>query len=567
MSGWLIDTLIWTGVLIALVLVIRRPVAKAFGPGMAYALWALPMGRLVMPPITLPAWLAPEKPVAVEAGPPANSVDFAPVAFEPAAMAEPAEEASAPLPELGAIDWEWLASATLALWLAGAAVFLAIRFRHYFALRDELIEEGREVGRIAGPIAPIRLLETEGTRAPLAFGVLDPVIALPPDFMAQPDRTARDLALEHELAHHRGLDLIINVAVQPLFALHWFNPLGRYGWLALRRDQEAACDARVLAARGQRERAAYARLIASFAAGPNVALAAPMACPVLGEQSIIHRLRSLKMSDLSPRRRLAGRLALGAAVLALPLTASISYAEASAPEAPVAPEAPQTPGDAPQPPQPPAPPQPPEAPPAPAPEAIETVDPDTATPQVFYEEESEYVTISEDKNGKRRKVIIKRVTDGDGKTVSKDERAIALGTHTEVIRAKRADGEMSEEEIEAIMVEVREGLAAADRALKDVPAIVAEAMAEAGSDTMVKQRTVIEMKCDPASDEVATTSTDADGVTVVRLCQPRVMEQALEGIREARRSIAENHEMSASMRKKVLRELDRQIDSWEDAAS
>ncbi|MEE4338513.1 M56 family metallopeptidase [Erythrobacter sp.] len=567
MSGWLIDTLIWTGVLIALVLVIRRPVAKAFGPGMAYALWALPMGRLVMPPITLPAWLAPEKPVAVEAGPPANSVDFAPVAFEPAAMAEPAEEASAPLPELGAIDWEWLASATLALWLAGAAVFLVIRFRHYFALRDELIEEGREVGRIAGPIAPIRLLETEGTRAPLAFGVLDPVIALPPDFMAQPDRTARDLALEHELAHHRGLDLVINVAVQPLFALHWFNPLGRYGWLALRRDQEAACDARVMAARGQRERAAYARLIASFAAGPNVALAAPMACPVLGEQSIIHRLRSLKMSDLSPRRRLAGRLVLGAAVLALPLTASISYAEASAPEAPVAPEAPQTPGDAPQPPQPPAPPQPPEAPRAPAPEAIETVDPDTATPQVFYEEESEYVTISEDENGKRRKVIVKRVTDGDGKTVSKDERAIALGTRTEVIRAKRADGEMSEEEIEAIMVEVREGLAAADRALKDVPAIVAEAMAEAGSDTMVKQRTVIEMKCDPASDEVATTSTDADGVTVVRLCQSRVMEQALEGIREARRSIAENREMSASMRKKVLRELDRQIDSWEDAAS
>jgi len=567
MSGWLIDTLIWTGVLIALVLVIRRPVAKAFGPGMAYALWALPMGRLVMPPITLPAWLAPEKPVTVEAGPPANSVEFAPVAFEPAAMAEPAEEASAPLPEIGAIDWEWLASATLALWLAGAAVFLVIRFRHYFALRDELMEEGREVGRITGPIAPIRLLETEGTRAPLAFGVLDPVIALPPGFMAQPDRTARDLALEHELAHHRGLDLVINVAVQPLFALHWFNPLGRYGWLALRRDQEAACDARVMAARGQRERAAYARLIASFAAGPNVALAAPMACPVLGEQSIIHRLRSLKMSDLSPRRRLAGRLALGAAVLALPLTASISYAEASAPEAPVAPEAPQTPGDAPQPPQPPAPPQPPEAPPAPAPEAIETVDPDRATPQVFHEEESEYVTISEDENGKRRKVVVKRVTDGDGKTVSKDERAIALGTRTEVIRAKRADGEMSEEEIEAIMVEVREGLAAADRALKDVPAIVAEAMAEAGSDTMVKQRTVIEMKCDPASDEVATTSTDADGLTVVKLCQARVMEQALKGIREARRSIAENREMSASMRKKVLRELDRQIDSWEDAVS
>jgi len=82
--------------------------------------------------------------------------------------------------------------------------------------------------------------------------------------MAQHDRAARDLALAHELTHHRGGDLLVNVLVQPLFALHWFNPLGRYGWLALRRDQEAACDARVMARRSAQERAAYAALIAPF---------------------------------------------------------------------------------------------------------------------------------------------------------------------------------------------------------------------------------------------------------------------------------------------------------------
>ncbi len=81
----------------------------------------------------------------------------------------------------------------------------------------------------------------------------------------------------------------------------------RYGWLALRRDQEAACDARVMARRNAAERAAYAALIARYAATPaaasvlgGAALTAPMACPVLGEKSIIHRLRSLSMSDLSP---------------------------------------------------------------------------------------------------------------------------------------------------------------------------------------------------------------------------------------------------------------------------
>ncbi|HOB15298.1 MAG TPA: M56 family metallopeptidase, partial [Novosphingobium sp.] len=59
---WLVDTLIATGALIALVLVLRRPVARWFGPGMAYALWALPLLRLVLPPLMLPA--APASPDA-----------------------------------------------------------------------------------------------------------------------------------------------------------------------------------------------------------------------------------------------------------------------------------------------------------------------------------------------------------------------------------------------------------------------------------------------------------------------------------------------------------------------
>ena len=59
MMSWFIDTLVWSGALIALVLVLRRPVARTFGAGMAYALWLLPLLRLVMPPLVLPAWLAP----------------------------------------------------------------------------------------------------------------------------------------------------------------------------------------------------------------------------------------------------------------------------------------------------------------------------------------------------------------------------------------------------------------------------------------------------------------------------------------------------------------------------
>ena len=63
-ASFLTDTLVWTGVLIALVLVLRRSVARVFGPGLAYALWLLPLLRFALPQIPLPAAFAPAAPVS-----------------------------------------------------------------------------------------------------------------------------------------------------------------------------------------------------------------------------------------------------------------------------------------------------------------------------------------------------------------------------------------------------------------------------------------------------------------------------------------------------------------------
>jgi bla regulator protein blaR1 len=312
MSGWLIDTFLVTAALIALVLIIRRPVARAFGPGMAYALWALPLLRLLLPPLVLPAGSVPME-LAVTAG----TSDFV-----------------GPLPIAGTAAFS-PPDMLFGLWLVGAAAFLIWRALGYAVMRRRLLENARLVGQVG----TIRLIETPATPAPVAFGVRDRVIALPVGFMDGFDRTARDLAIAHELEHHAGRDLAVNIVVQPLLALHWFNPLAWIGWRALRRDQEAACDARVLAGRDDQTRAAYAGLIASFARGPRLGLTAPMACAIIHEKSIVHRLRSLTMNEPTPRRRLLGRALIGIGALALPLTASISYAANDAPPAPPAPSA------------------------------------------------------------------------------------------------------------------------------------------------------------------------------------------------------------------------------------
>ncbi|MDJ0977902.1 MAG: M56 family metallopeptidase [Erythrobacter sp.] len=570
MSAFLFDTLIWTGALIALVLVLRRPVTRWFGAPAAYALWALPMLRLILPPIELPAWLAPEKtaPEAVEAtGHTAPLVveiasEAASVAPDAAATSEGATSLIAALSSLP------LTEIALTAWLGGAAVFLFLRFSAYFRLRNGLMREARAVGSAKGPLGTIRLIETPGTTGPLAFGVLEPVIALPPGFMAQVDRNARDLALAHELQHHRGYDLLINVLAQPLFALHWFNPLGRYGWLALRRDQEAACDARVIASAPKETRAAYADVIASFAAGPNVALAAPMACPVLGDKSIIQRLRNLKMTEQSSNtksRKMASRLMLGTAIVALPLTASVSYAERIAPEPPappsvtaVAPKAPAAPvlsvvaiQEAPEAPEAPEPPEPPEA------------------PEVTEEEEVTVIVMDPDEDGKARfklkskdgQAFIWKDEDGTAKELRKRARSYR-------VKIVNKGEEMDEEELEVLLEEMREGLNEADEAMEEmrVELKALEESKEWAAMLNEQNRTFVRMHCDDDSEDVATTKELKGGGTEVLICQSRVMARALEGLEQARAAIAENREMQAKMREEVLRELDQQIESWKKKA-
>lgn len=503
MTDFLVHLLVWTGLLIALVLVLRRPVALYFGPQAAYALWLLPLLRLVVPPIELPAWLAP-----VSEAPEAAAFAFV-ITGDSVTLPPPVSVGSS-------VDWT---AVLLAVWLGGATVFLIRRFALYFRMRDELLADAIPVGSAGG----VRLVETPAATSPVAFGVLDKVIALPPGFMAWHDRAARDLALAHELQHHAGHDLLVNFAAQPLFALHWFNPLGWLGWNAMRRDQEAACDARVVACRAHSDRALYATLIAGFAAGPNVALAAPMACPVLGRKSVIHRLRSLTMNDISPRRRLAGRALLAVGVLALPLTASITYAERL-----------QARGID-QAPTPPAPPSAPEAPQAPsAPAAIEVIDLPPGA-------EGEPV----------RKVVVVRREVKEGDAPATEEKSVERRTH--VIR--HGGRGLSPEEHARIREEVRASLKDMHIELDEARSAQRLAMLEMRRN--LEGTTSVAVSCSDGKPGTAVTT--REGARVMTFCNTQVRAQAVAGIAQARAAIAANRDMDETIRQQVLSALDAEI--------
>jgi beta-lactamase regulating signal transducer with metallopeptidase domain len=304
LSGWAIEALIASTLLMVLVLVVRTPVRRLFGPQVAYALWALPALRLVLPPMPQ-GWHAPAAPLS-RAG-----ETIIVYVIDPAGSAA---VASAPGPSLGLVAG--------ALWGAGAAAFLVwhliqhSRFCARMLGTAERLDDQQGVRVIASPAAP----------GPLAFGVVRRYVAFPRDFDDRYDADERALALAHEIGHHQRGDLIANWAALVVLALHWFNPVAWRAFRTFRADQELANDARVLAGRSAVDRHIYACAIVKAAHGGAVSAA----CHLHTITDLKGRLRMLTTSRTSRRRLAAGTVSVGLLVTAgLGFTASgTSAAEA-----------------------------------------------------------------------------------------------------------------------------------------------------------------------------------------------------------------------------------------------
>jgi len=330
MTGWIVETFVASTLLMLLVLAFRAPVRRAFGPQMAYALWAMPVIRMLMPPLpgdwTLTSLISPFvreadvpgivtgviKPEALPAGIDQNAVTIVELGAAghsaPAALVAPTYAASGPSVLILA----------LGLWVIGALGFLAYHLIAHRRHCARLLKAARVDRTIAQ--GKVRVIETDAVHGPLAFGVLRKYVAFPCDFTERYDEQERDLALAHELGHHVRGDLIANWVALFVLAIHWFNPVAWKAFRAFRADQEMACDALVLAGRAQALRHAYGRAIVKSAHGGAVSAA----CHLHTINEVKGRLRMLsKTHKNSPARLAAGLVGTGALGLAaLGLTAS-----------------------------------------------------------------------------------------------------------------------------------------------------------------------------------------------------------------------------------------------------
>jgi len=286
--GWAIEALIASALLMAVVLVIRAPVRRHFGPGIAYALWALPVIRLLLPPLPQIHSAAPQ--LLTRASETMTIYVIEPLGGSAAAPAS---------------LYSSLGPALAGLWGAGAAAFLIWHaFGHWRFCRRMI--DSSTCTEHAGDI---EVIETSAASGPLAFGIFRRYVAFPRDFAERYDADERELALLHELGHHQRGDLIANWVALAVLALHWFNPLAWRAFRAFRADQEMANDALVLAGRSPIDRHTYACAIVKAAHGGAVSAA----CHLHTIQDLKGRLRMLTTGRRSRLRLTLG----GTAVMAL----------------------------------------------------------------------------------------------------------------------------------------------------------------------------------------------------------------------------------------------------------
>jgi bla regulator protein BlaR1 len=286
--AWLIRTTWQAGLLILLVLLIRRVSGRWLGVRGCYWLWLLVLIRLVMPwapPSSLSVHnllpLLPLRGYEVLTAPGQGSLASAAVHHNSAAQTRaPADSrADGPATSPSQQQKSWprrhgpgarsLVSTLLALvWLAGVGFLTgciaisAIRLRRAVR-RGRPVTDRRilnllaECQHLLGTHAAVGVIMTDQIGSPALFGVLRPRLLLPREILARRGRRELRHIFLHELAHLKRGDIIVGYLVTLLHVVHWFNPLIALGFHRMRADRELACDALALSALHPDQTSAY----------------------------------------------------------------------------------------------------------------------------------------------------------------------------------------------------------------------------------------------------------------------------------------------------------------------
>ncbi|MEX2137808.1 MAG: S41 family peptidase [Pirellulales bacterium] len=256
-------------------------------------------------------------------------------AATPADDQRPIVSASTDGESADALPWQVIVSIGWALGLVVGLVPLAIGSLSLWRLRRTCrpVTDARCLQMLAELCEQLALNRqvvlkaTDRRHIPMTWGIRRPIVLLPREASTWANPRLRAVLL-HELAHVQRFDCLTQWIAQLARAVHWFNPLAWVAVRELRREQEQACDDRVL--RTGLLAADYAEhLLAVASQRPPYRFATGVALAMARSSRMDRRLQSIldaRRNRNALTRIKASATIAAASVLLVPLaTATVSF--------------------------------------------------------------------------------------------------------------------------------------------------------------------------------------------------------------------------------------------------
>jgi beta-lactamase regulating signal transducer with metallopeptidase domain len=262
---WLLDATLKGSVLIVLIALVQRLIARRVDAKWRHALWLIVLLRLALPAAPSSDWSLFNLLPAHSTIPLRIHVETAPPLEIASLRTIETMDVIPPIARIG--GWRWLA----ALWIVGVIALLLraliATFRVHIALKREALHSGttldvvEDAKRRLGIRRDVRVVETGIVKAPALHGLFRPTLLLPPGLAASFSRDELRHVVLHELWHLRRLDVAVSWVLAVVQALHWFNPFVWFAVSRIQEERELACDELALSCLEEDERSGYGRTI------------------------------------------------------------------------------------------------------------------------------------------------------------------------------------------------------------------------------------------------------------------------------------------------------------------
>ena len=295
----LLQMSISAGVLISVILVLRRGTGRLFSAGFIYLLWFIAAARMLLPvsvPVQLPGigfgtvWQGD--------GFHDDFMLFPHAAWEmiPGEGREAVEPAAFPAGHgrLAALVW---ADVCLLLLILSAWTYI----RQYRQLEESIplrdngyLDHWRELHPMRQRVS---FMCFDRLRAPVTYGIWNTRIVFPKSMDLQ-DTCSLNHILLHEYVHIRRFDNLWKIVVLAAVCVHWFNPLAWVMWICFNRDMELACDQRAMEGMDKNGRLAYAMTLLRYAEKNHKV---SLLCSGFGKSSVKERIMMIMKNNKRTR--------------------------------------------------------------------------------------------------------------------------------------------------------------------------------------------------------------------------------------------------------------------------